>query len=158
MPANPQARDTATPFMAAAFAILAALVLWDTTSYTDADSFVFPRTIAIVLMVLSISLALQWLFGFGKTNGQAISGASNVRRIALAAAMLGGALAMPYLGFLLAGLIAFAVILVTAMHDPWTPYRLVVYPLAGAVIVGGFYLLFSRALQVPLPTGLWTGF
>lgn len=158
MSAEPQTRDTATPFMAAAFAGLAALVLWDTTSYTDADSFVFPRTIAIVLMVLSIGLALQWLFGFGKPNGQAAVGASTFRRIVLAVAMLGGALAMPYLGFLIAGLIAFAVILVTAMYDPWTPYRLVVYPLAGAVIVGGFYLLFSRALQVPLPIGLWTGF
>lgn len=151
------AREVSTPIMAALFVAIGAIVIWDTTTYADADSYVFPRTIAAVMIALSILLVIQWLIGWAPSRKDpGIAGALSVRRrVALVAAMVGAALLMPYLGFLLTGLIAFAAILLTAMYDPWTPYRLAVYPIAGAVIVGGFYLLFSRVLQVPLPDGTW---
>ena len=69
--------------------------------------------------------------------------------------MIAAALLMPFLGFLATGMLTFAVILLAAMYDPWTPYRLIVYPISGAVIVAGFYLLFSKLLKVPLPEGTW---
>lgn len=150
-------RDISTPFVAAIFVAIGAVVIWDTTTYTDADSYVFPRTIASVMIGLSILLVLQWLLGWSPSaKDPGITGAQSVpRRLALFGAMIGAALLMPFLGFLGTGLIAFAAIMLTAMYDPWTPYRFVVYPFAGAVIVGGFYLLFARVLQVPLPEGTW---
>jgi putative tricarboxylic transport membrane protein len=150
-------RDVSTPFMAALFVGIGALVIWDTTSYADADSYVFPRTIAAVMIGLSILLVVQWLLGWAPSKEDpGVAEARSVnRRLALVAAMIAAALMMPYIGFILAGALAFAAILLTAMYDPWTPFRIVVYPVAGAVIVGGFYLLFSRVLQVPLPEGTW---
>jgi len=151
-------RDTSTPVMALVFIAIGAVVLWDTLSYTDADSYVFPRTVAITMMGLSALLIAQWAFRFGPRTTEVSGGAASEslwRRVALVAAMLGAGLVMPITGFVISGAIAFVVILLAAMYDPWTPFRLAVYPLAGAGIVGGFYLLFSRVLQVPLPTGIW---
>lgn len=151
------AREISTPIMAALFVALGAIVIWDTTSYTDADSYVFPRTIAIVMIGLSVLLTIQWLLGWSRSDDvDPDSMVKSVpRRLALVAAMIGAALLMPMLGFLAAGILAFAAIMIAAMYDPWTPYRAAVYPIAGATIVVGFYLLFSRVLQVPLPEGNW---
>lgn len=148
-------RDISTPIMAAIFIAIGAIVIWDTTTYTDADSYVFPRTIATVMIGLSVLLTIQWFLGWKPSADDPGTSAdkSIPRRVLLVAAMAGAALAMPYLGFLIAGLIAFAAIMMIAMYDPWTPYRLAVYPVAGAIIVIGFYLLFANVLQVPLPTG-----
>ncbi len=155
MAADRKTRDISTPFLAAVFVVIGAIVIWDTTTYTDADSYVFPRTVAIAMIALSVLLVLQWLIGW--TPGDDVTAdemkKSVWRRVLLVVAMLGAGLAMPFIGFPLAGAIAFAAILLAAMYDPWTPYRLAVYPVAGAVIVFGFYMLFSRVLQVPLPTG-----
>ena len=154
-------RNLSTPLMAAIFASVGAIVIWDTTTYTDADSYVFPRTIAAVMIGLSVLLVIQWMLGWDRdgeieTDIVAAPVAQSIsRRIALVAAMIGAALLMPFLGFLITGLLAFAVILFAAMYDPWTPYRAIVYPVSGAVIVAGFYLLFSQVLKVPLPEGAW---
>ncbi len=157
MPADRKTRDISTPFLAAIFIAIGAIVIWDTTSYSDADSFVFPRTVAITMIALSVLLVVQWLIGWAPGDDVTVDEMKKSiwRRVVLVAAMLGAGLAMPYLGFPLAGGLAFAAILLAAMYDPWTPYRLAVYPVAGAVIVFGFYMLFSRVLQVPLPTGLF---
>ena len=60
---------------------------------------------------------------------------------------------MPWIGFLVSGVLAFVAILLIAMYDPWTRFRTIVYPIAGLTIVVGFYLLFKEVLQVPLPVG-----
>src|SRR3546814_4801624 len=67
--------------------------------------------------------------------------------------MLLGALAMPLVGFLPAGVAVFLAILALAQYDPWTTHRRIVFPLVGVAIVVGFYVLFSEALLVPLPVG-----
>ena len=148
-------RDISSPIMAAIFIAIGVIVIWDTTTYTDADSYVFPRTIAIVMIGLAVLLTIQWFLGWKPSADDpgASVDKSIPRRVLLVVAMIGAALAMPYLGFLIAGLIAFAAIMLIAMYDPWTPYRLAVYPVAGAIIVIGFYMLFSHVLQVPLPEG-----
>ena len=154
-------RDLSTPLMAALFAGVGAIVIWDTMSYTDADSYVFPRTVAFVMIGLSVVLVIQWLLGWdGNSEAEARVAPSPAmqsipRRIALVAAMIGAALLMPFLGFLITGLLAFAIILLAAMYDPWNPYRAIVYPISGAIIVAGFYVLFSQVLKVPLPEGTW---
>ncbi len=141
----------ATPLMAVVFIIIAAIVFWDTTSYTDADSYVFPRAIAAIMAGLAVLSIIRW---FIAPAPEIVSFAgANLRRLGLVAAMLGSVLAMPWLGFLISALLAYGAILALAMYDPWTPKRMIIYPLSGAGVVIGFYLLFKNTLQVPLPVG-----
>ena len=144
-------RDVGGMVVAALLIIVGGLALWDSLDYTDADSFVFPRTIAAAMIVFCVAL-IAWNLVRPATPETSAAG-STPRRVGLVAAMLGAALSMPYIGFLIAGLGAFAAIMWLAMYDPWTRGRLLLYPLVGAAIVFGFYVLFTKVLLVPLPVG-----
>lgn len=147
-------RDVAGMVTAAVFVLLGAVALWDTTRMVDADSYVFPRTVAIAMIAFSLLLIVWNLVLPGPGNGQPNApGASTPRRLALVAAMLVCAALMPVTGFLIAGLGTFLCIMLIAMYDPWTRFRLAVYPLVAVAVVLGFYLLFSKLLLVPLPAG-----
>lgn len=146
-------RDTGGIVIAALFVLIGCLTWWDTFDYTDADSFVFPRTVAGVMIVLSLALiALSLIKPVAIEEAQP---GSTARRIGLVATMLGAGAMMPFAGFLLSGLTAYLCILVLAMYDPWTRLRLIVYPLVGAAVVVGFHFLFLKVFLVPLPDGSW---
>lgn len=145
-------RDTGGAVVAALLVALGCFVIWDTLSYVDSDSAVFPRTFAYVMIASSIAYIVVWLLGRGEAPGE-LEGGSMIRRVLLVAVMLGGSLAMPWTGFIPAALVVFAALTLVAMYDPWTPYRMAVYPLIGLAMVFGFYYLFSKVLLVPLPTG-----
>lgn len=147
-------RDVGGMLMAVVFILLAVGALWDTTNMADADSFVFPRAIAIAMILFSLALIVWNLVRPSMGNGETVEGASTPRRVGLVAAMLIGTALMPYIGFVLSGLGVFAAIVVFAMYDPWTRLRFIVYPLTGIGIVLGFYAIFAKVLLVPLPTGL----
>lgn len=153
--------DLAGTLSAMVFIVLACLALWDTTSMTDSDSYVFPWAIAAAMIVFCVLLIVYNLtrvaVGAGDAEGpeSSLNHGSMPRRVGLVAAMLGPALAMPWTGFLLSGIIAFGAIMLLAMYDPWTGRRRIVFPLAGLAIVLGFYTLFSKVLLVPLPVGIW---
>lgn len=133
-----------------AFFILAGLMtLYDTTSYSDVDSKVFPRAVAIIIIICaSISFVTTLLKpqsegGFGQGCWW--------RRSVLVFSMLLACYAMPHLGFLLAGAIAFYGGLIAAMHDPWTRRKVWLYSGTGAAVMIIFYALFRYLLHVPLP-------
>lgn len=151
---TPEGRDVGGMVVAVVFILLAALSLWDTTTMADADSYVFPRAIAIAMIIFSIALIVWNLVRPSPDNGTVVKGASTPRRIGLVAAMLIGTALMPYVGFALSGVAVFAAIMWLAMYDRWTRFRLIVYPLVGIGIVIGFYTIFAKVLLVPLPTGL----
>lgn len=142
--------DVGGVIVAAVLIGIACLVLWDTTTYVDLDSKVFPRTVAIVLILASLGYIVLWLLG--RTAPEPRTEGSWPRRILLVLVMLASVLAMPLVGFLAASLAMFALLLVVAMYDPWTPYRVIVYPIVGVAVVLGFYYIFSELLLVPLPT------
>ena len=147
-------RDIGGMVTAAVFILVAVIALWDTTNMADADSFVFPRTVAIAMVVFSIMLIAWNLIRPESGNGETSpAGASTPRRVGLVAAMLVSAALMPWLGFLISGFAAFVAIMLIAMYDPWTPYRSIVYALVCVAFVLGFYLLFAKLLLVPLPVG-----
>lgn len=147
-------RDTGGMVVAAVFILVSVVALWDTTNMVDADSYVFPRTIAIAMIIFSILLIVWNLIRPEPGNGEAPTpGASTVRRVGLVAAMLLSTALMPWLGFLVSGFAAFISIMVIAMYDPWTRFRKLVYPLVCAAFVAGFYFLFAQLLLVPLPVG-----
>jgi hypothetical protein len=139
---------------AAVFILVAVVALWDTTTMVDADSYVFPRAVAIAMIVFCMLLIAWGLIRPGSGNGEASApGASTARRVSLVLAMLVSTALMPWLGFLISGFAAFVSIMFIAMYDNWTPFRKLVYPLVCAAFVVGFYFLFAQLLLVPLPVG-----
>ncbi len=156
MRADPASRDIGGMVVAAVFVLVGVLALWDTLDYADADSYVFPRTVAGSLIVFCIA-SIVWNLARPPDRVQR-GPESTMRRVGLVIVLLVAALSMPYLGFLLSGLAAFMAIMLLAMYDPWTRARVFVYPLVGTAIVLGFYFLFNKVLLVPLPAGrLFTG-
>lgn len=141
--------------VAVALVLAACVALWDTTNMTDADSFVFPRAVAVAMICFCIVFIILQLTkpSIGRNDEAGITGGSNIRRIGLVTAMIGSALLMPWLGFLVSGALAFGSIMLLAMHDAWTPVRRLMYPLVGLAVVVGFYFLFAELLLVPLPIG-----
>lgn len=147
-------RDIGGMVCAAVFILAAAAALYDTTTMVDADSIVFPRTVAIAMIVFCVAL-ICWNLVRPGAEAEAPGSASTPRRVALVAVMLVCAGLMPVIGFIAAGLGTVIAITLIAMYDPWTRFRVIVYPLVCIALVAGFYALFSEALLVPLPTGMF---
>ena len=148
-------KDLGGMLVAATFIFIAVVAIWDTTDMTDADSFIFPRAIAISMISFCILFIVQQMVSpsIGKNDEAGVNGGSTPRRIGLVAAMVISSLLMPWLGFLVSGVLAFGSIMALAMYDEWTTLRRIVFPLAGIAIVVGFYFLFAELLLVPLPVG-----
>lgn len=134
------------------FLVAGIVTLYDTTSYSDSDSQVFPQTVAIALILFtSILLVTQFLRPGSIASVEGFGQGVWWRRILLVATMILACLVMPYLGFLPAGAIAFAGGLIAAMHDRWSLKTVLLYWGSGAVIMVAFFTLFKFALKVPLP-------
>ena len=146
-------RDTSTIIMACLFILISFVFLWDTTNMFDADSYVFPRAVAIAMIVLCLALIVWHLVKPRLAKDETVVEASTIRRVALVASMLAGCLAMPWLGFLIPGMMTFLLLMFIAMYDEWSMKRKILYPLIAVAIVVGFYTLFGNLLQVPLPVG-----
>ena len=142
-------KNIGTLIVSALFIIAGVITLYDTQSYSDIDSKVFPRAAAIVLIFCASVVLLMSLIRPSKDKGFGFG--IWWRRILLVATMLLCCIAMPYIGFLAAGAIAFVGGLISAMHDKWTTKNILIYWGSGALIMIGFYALFRYALHVPLP-------
>ncbi|MBB91161.1 MAG: hypothetical protein CMF68_09260, partial [Magnetovibrio sp.] len=75
-------RDTGGAVISAVMIGIACLVIWDSLSYMDADSAVFPRTFAGVLIAASLAYIVMWLLARAKA-GAAAEGGSSARRMLL---------------------------------------------------------------------------
>jgi len=137
-------------FIVSAFFIIVGIItLYDTMSYSDLDSKVFPRAAAIALIICA---SASLVFGLIKpTAEEGFGDGSWWRRILLVVTMLASCIAMPYLSFLGASAIGFMGGLIAAMHDKWTIKKLLLYWGSGALVMIAFYVLFKIVLQVPLP-------
>lgn len=135
--------------VSALLVLIGLVTLYDTTSYMDRDSQVFPRTVAIILIITaSISFITRFL---RPADRGGIEEGSWWRRILLVVAMFLTAFLIPVIGFLPAGAIAFGGGLIAAMHDKWTPRTVLLYWGSGAVIMVTFFVIFKYLLYVPLP-------
>lgn len=152
MPAS--RHDIASIGMAVLFIVVGLFVLYDTTTYQDLDSSVFPRTVALLMIVFSVVLIVWNLLKPQVAEAAEGEGGSTVRRVVLVLVMIAASAAMPYIGLLLSALISFGVLMAVAMFEPWTRTRLIVYPLSAVVLVVGFHWLFGDLFQVPLPQGI----
>lgn len=136
---------------AAAFIVVGALALWYSREFSALGS-VFPRTMAILMIVLSIAYIAMTLLRPKASEPQPEG--SVWRRGALMVVFLAWSLLLDRLGFLATSIVAFVALLVIANYDRWTPRMAVVYGLVGALVMGGLYSIFRFVLQVPMPEGI----
>jgi len=147
-------KDVGGLILSCLFIIISIVALWDTTNMLDSDSYVFPRAIAIAMIVFNLLLIGRNLFNFtDEEKEEHKAGASTGRRIALIAGMLISCVMMPILGFMISGIITFIFLMMVSMYDQWNGKTMVIYPLVALTLVVGFYMLFSKVLLVPLPVG-----
>ena len=135
--------------VSALFVIAGFVALYDTNSYTDSDSQVFPRTVAIVMI---ITAAIAFITQFLKPTAEEGFGRGVWwRRILFVVAMFLTCAFMPHIGFLPASLIGFFGGLFSAQHGRWSIKLFIVYCGAGLLIMAAFFVLFKYVLLVPLP-------
>ncbi len=146
-------RDYGGLLFAAGFIILGAWALWEARTFTTHGA-IFPRAIASAMIVFAIGYILVALARplFAKPQ---VAAESTLRRVLLGALMFAWVVLIPVLGFGAASLLAFIVLTAVANYDPWSPFRLIVYPITAVCVVAGFYALFAYGLKVPLPEGLF---
>ena len=139
---------------AALFAAVACIVWMDAANYTDSDSSVFPETVSAAMILFSAALAWRAVFGRNTARRRMPSG-SSARRAAVVAAMLAAAALIPLAGFYPSALAMMLALALAANFEKWTPRRAGGFALCLAVVSAGFFLLFTRAFLVPLPSGSW---
>lgn len=134
------------------FLALGVAIWWTSVDFSPLGS-VFPRTIATLMMLLSLLYIVQGVRQRVTVHPE--SGGSTLRRVLMYLIMLAWALSFEYIGFLTTSLVCFALALLVANYDRWTPRTVVVYFASGVVVIGALYVLFKVLLQVPLPAGLF---
>jgi putative tricarboxylic transport membrane protein len=134
-----------------AFIVAGALALWHSREFSPLGS-VFPRTMAVLMITLSIAYIAVTLLRPKGIEPQA--GGSAWRRGALMVVFVAWSLLLDRLGFLATSIVAFVALLVIANYDRWTPRMAVIYGLAGALVMAGLYSVFRFVLQVPMPAGI----
>lgn len=144
-------RDYGGMLFAAGFIALGAWALWEARTFTTHGA-IFPRAIASAMIACAIAYILvafaRPLFAKPRTGSE-----STPRRLLFAVLMFAWIALIPVLGFAVASLLAFVVLMVVANYDPWTPFRVIVYAMTAVCVVAGFYVLFAYGLKVPLPEG-----
>lgn len=136
------------------FAAVGITVIYQSASL-NAEAAVFPRTIAIGMMVF-IVLALLRTVLTGRGHGVTLEG-SSLRRIAVPALMLVAVALIPIFGFALAGLVMGLGLIMVAQHERMSPQTLVILVVCVAAVILSFTFGFKDLLGVPLPDGRWLG-
>jgi len=144
-------RDTPGIVLAAVFIVIGGIFLAASRDLVDSDSYVFPVTVCVIMIGLSVVFIIKNLVRPQPDTDNSIVAGSTVRRVGLVAMMLASAIVMPYVGFLPAGLGVFAALILLAMFETWTARRALIYSLTGIAIVVGFYVVFAKVFLVPLP-------
>ena len=145
-------RDPASLILALVLVLIGGYVLFATASMSAMGA-VFPRTIAIVMIVTSVLLAAVKLYR-PSARSDAEAGGSPVRRATLIAVVLAWAVLFPYVGFVVTGLVAFFLVCLIAEHDRLTVPRLLLFAVVDLVLVVGTWLLLASVLNVPFPRGV----
>ncbi|MFV0513808.1 MAG: tripartite tricarboxylate transporter permease [Jhaorihella sp.] len=135
-----------------AMAAVGAVAVWQCTTLNP-EAAVFPRTIALGMLVLCAMAALETLLTRRVVEDR--SSGSSIRRLAVPAAMGIGVALVPLLGFALSGIIMAAGLMLAAEHDRRSARSWILLALGVALVILGFTFGFRNLLSVPLPQGLF---
>lgn len=152
---EPKTRDLPGMVIAVLFIGVGAWILLE-AQHLSALGSVFPRTIAIALILFSLVLLGM---NFRRPRAVAASAGtddreSTPRRMLLVAIMVGWSLLMPVIGFFVSSLAAFVALLVVAEYERWSMRHGVLYGMTAVVVVAAFYFLLRDVLLIPVPKGL----
>jgi hypothetical protein len=147
-------RDIRGTLGALGFIVIGAICWWDIAGTASPQAVIFPHVIIGLMVAFSALLIVRNLLGYAAAEARPPAG-STPRRLGLLVAMIFATLAMPYIGFVIAGLISYLAIMAVAMYERWSRARRLLYPLSGVVVVFGFYFIFQNVFQVPLPAPRW---
>ncbi|MDO5643060.1 MAG: tripartite tricarboxylate transporter permease, partial [Paracoccus sp. (in: a-proteobacteria)] len=115
----------------------------------------FPLAVGFGMIALSALQMLRSLRGGGGVIGpEGTSDEGTARGLVLALTLLVWALLFPYFGMLSTSLIASLILMLTGQFGSLSKQRLLIYLAAIVIMVGAFYLLMTRVLNVPMPLGL----
>lgn len=126
-----------------------ALVALNQSADLNPEAAVFPRTIAMAMLVLVV-LAILKLFLTRHVTEIAVEG-SWIRMAVLPASMLAAVSLFPILGFAITAALLGVVLTVVAQHDRYTPKAWAILMVSVLVVIVGCTALFSEVLSVPLP-------
>ncbi|WP_168380964.1 tripartite tricarboxylate transporter TctB family protein [Modicisalibacter radicis] len=113
---------------------------------------VFPRTIAVLVLIFSAALLLRSLLA--KPTRPRPEPGSVARRLGLIVVLLLWSLTLKWLGFVTSSLLSAACLALLSHYHGWTPRRAAGYATVLLLIIALFYVLFAIILNVPLPVGL----
>lgn len=132
--------------------MLGALFYYDTTTMVDSDSYVFPRAIILIMIIISlIRVSLDVLTPTEEDRDNLSY--NHIRGLMLVLVMGLSISLIPSIGFYLAIMLAFICIMYLSMYDSWQGPKRWMYPVIAVILVSFLYLLFENAFKVQFPVG-----
>lgn len=144
--------DVGAATIAILLAAVAALALWQSREFSALGS-IFPRTIAIGLLLASLSALLRAFAGWGSLS-RGVPRDGLWRSALLASTMVLWIALLEPLGFIVSSVLGFFALALIADREAVTMRRLILFAVVAVVVVVAFNLVFVHALKVQLPHGL----
>ncbi|WP_167751465.1 tripartite tricarboxylate transporter TctB family protein [Lentibacillus salicampi] len=137
--------------------IVAGIAIWETRGLSEM-SYVFPRTIEIILLILSIAYCLKSFIR--PTTNSLFEGIDKRKVLVMSLAMIGYVILISLLGFLIASIIFLGSLtwyLQRDNHEKSSKTKIVHVSISAVGVSVFFFVLFRYVFLVPLPSGLLLG-
>ena len=150
--AAPATRDDKINLAVAVLTVAVAALFWSQRSYTTEYGGTFADPVILVLGVLGLVLLVLALLRRPTGHGTEEEEWLPVRGLVLAVALLTAwVAALPYLGYLVGGVIFFILMAVLMRTERPTLRGILLDIVVAVVVVTAFYLIFTEVLYVRLP-------
>jgi hypothetical protein len=150
--AGPATLDDKINVAVAVLTVAVAAVFWSQRSYTTEYGGTFADPVIIVLGVLGLVLLVFGLLRRPVGRGTEVEEGLPVRGLVIAVALLTAwVAALPYLGYLVGGIIFFVLMAVLMRTERPTVRGVLLDAVVAVVVVTAFYLIFTEVLYVRLP-------
>ncbi|MEN3792431.1 tripartite tricarboxylate transporter TctB family protein [Fulvimarina sp. MAC3] len=149
--------------VAAGFVFVGVFLAYDSQSMTAMGS-VFPITVSAAMAILGLVLVVRNLVlgmrhhaeaASGSQEDVGVDGGSNMRRLLFVIAMIAWIALVPVLGFFVSSCLAYFAIMIVSVHERMGLKEGALLIVLGFVILGGFTLVMSKVLLIPMPRGMF---
>lgn len=140
------------------FIALGGIIWWQSQDLSMMGA-VFPRVIAIAMIMTSALIILRALLINSQTTEETDESGSITRSpwrgIALVASIAAWIILIKPLGLLLSSLLAFAILMLISEQGRFSFLRTIIILLAGAVGIGSIVVVMTEVLLIPVPKGIF---